>query len=299
MRWFIWWLWALAALTGCSRPSDVPYQPTLNAQQPTRTQVYRVGVHPLHNPQRLMEVYGPVIDYLNVAMPGAQFVLEASRNYESYEDKLYAGYFDFALPNPYQTVLALQRGYRVIAKMGDDAEFRGIILVRKDANLENLKALKGQTVAYPAPTALAATMMPQYYLQQHGLDVNNDIKNLYVGSQESAIMNVVRGHTVASATWPVPWKRFQMEYPALAEQLDVRWQTEPLVNNSWVARKEIPEAVVQRFTQLLVALKDTPDGQEILQRLPLSTFEPATNATYAPVQGFLERFSREVRPIEH
>ena len=97
--------------------------------------------------------------------------------------------------------------------MGNDEMFRGIILVRKDSGIRKVTDLKGKKVSYPAPTALAATMMPQYYLHTHGIDVNRDIENLYVGSQESSIMNVLRGHVAAGATWSVPWKIFQQENP--------------------------------------------------------------------------------------
>ncbi len=201
---------------------------------------YIIGIHPLHNPKRLFEVYGPIVDFLNANMPEADFTLEASRNYEEFDRKLYSGHFDFAMPNPYQTVNSLKHGYRVFGKMADDDDFRGIILVRRDSGIKTVADLKGKAVSYPAPTALAATMMPQYYLHTHGIDVNRDIENRYVGSQESSIINVLRGHVAAGATWPVPWKTFSKENPQLASQLEVKWQTEPLQNNGWVVRKDLP-----------------------------------------------------------
>jgi phosphonate transport system substrate-binding protein len=45
-------------------------------------------------------VYGPVVDQLNATIPQAHFQLEASRNYEEFEKKLYNGHFEFAMPNP-------------------------------------------------------------------------------------------------------------------------------------------------------------------------------------------------------
>lgn len=292
-------LCSIVLLAGCEPAAQPSYQPTLSTSAAQQMPTYRVGVHPLHNPQRLLELYGPIVDHINAAMPEVQFVLEASRNYDAYETKLYAGYFDFALPNPYQTVMAQRRGYRVIAKMGNDSDFRGLILLRKDSPIKELADLRGKTIAYPAPTALAGTMMPQYYLHQHGLNVLQDTRSLYVGSQESAMMNVLRGHTAAAATWPVPWKSFQLEHPALAQQLVVRWQTEPLLNNSWMVRNDVPEAVVKSFTHLLLELDRSPAGHGLLQRLPIAAFEAANDATYAPVKDFLDRFAREVRPLEH
>ena len=92
--------------------------------------VYIFGVHPLHNPKRLFEVYQPMLDYINQYLPNSTLRLEASRDYASYDKKLFSGYFHFALPNPYQTVEATKNGYKIFGKMGDDSSFRGIILLQ-------------------------------------------------------------------------------------------------------------------------------------------------------------------------
>jgi len=294
------WIWALTLmlLGSCGKQEEVAYQPGFTTKPKDQLKEYVVGIHPLHNPQRLIEVYGPIVEYINLHIPEARFRLEASRNYEEFDKKLYAGHFDFAMPNPYQTVRALKHGYHVFAKMGDDEEFRGIILVRKDSGIHKVSDLKGKAVSYPAKSALAATMMPQYYLHTHGIDVNRDIENRYVGSQESSILNVLRGHVAAAATWPLPWKIFSAEHPEMASQLEVKWQTASLQNNSWVVRHDVPQLIVNKFKMHLLSLNDSPEGKRMLARLPISRFEPATNDTYRPVVNFLEIFSKDVRTVE-
>jgi len=288
----------LMALAGCGKSDDAAYQPRFSAESKDHIKEYIVGIHPLHNPQRLMEVYGPIVEYMNINLPEAHFRLEASHDYDEFDKKLDAGHFDFAMPNPYQTVRSLKHGYRVFGKMGDDQDFRGIILVRKDAGIHEVSDLKGKVVAYPAPTALAATMMPQYYLHTHGIDVTKDVETRYVGSQESAILNVLRGHVAAAATWPVPWKMFSAEHPEMADQLEVKWQTASLQNNGWVARKDVDPALVEKFKTLLFGLSNSEQGRRMLERLPISHFEPATDTTYQPVVDFLEKFSQQIRPLE-
>ncbi|MDD4964132.1 MAG: PhnD/SsuA/transferrin family substrate-binding protein [Gallionella sp.] len=286
-------------LSACSESADSTYHPTLAPKQAQHTPEYIVGIHPLHNPQRLMELYGPIVDDLNAAIPTAHFILETSRSYAEFEKKLYAGHFAFAMPNPYQTVMSLKHGYHIFGKMGDDADFRGIILIRRDSGIQKVSDLQGKAVSYPAPTALAATMMPQYYLHTHGINVNHDIENRYVGSQESSLENVFRGHVAAGATWPVPWKLYTKEHPEKASQLEVKWQTNTLPNNGWVVRNDIPISLTTQFSQRLFSLQDRPSGKVILARLPLTHFEAATDKTYQPVRDFLAVFSASVREIEH
>lgn len=84
-----------------------------------------------------------MIEYLPNHIKGASCKLEASRNYAAIDKKLYARKFHFALPNPFQTINAIDKGYKVFGTMGDDDNFRGIILVRKDSGIEKVADLKG------------------------------------------------------------------------------------------------------------------------------------------------------------
>lgn len=291
---------AIALLVGGCGDGErqAAYQPSFSdspASPPTRPE-YRFAVHPLHNPERLFAVYGPLVDRLNAAIPEARFILEASRNYEEFDKKLYGRRFDLALPNPYQTVNSLRHGYRVFGKMGDDEQFRGIILTRRDSPVRVVADLKGKVVSFPAKTALAATMLPQHLLHEHGLPIHA-YESRYVGSQESSIMNIYLGDSAAGATWPPPWIAFQQDHPERAAQLEVRWRSEPLPNNGLVARDDFPPALLHKVTAILFTLHDSADGRALLARLPLSRFEPANEATYQPVRDFIARFSRTVRPL--
>jgi len=275
------------------------YKPEFTDVPPIKSNTeYIFGVHPLHNPQRLKEVFGPLMMYLSANVPNADFKLEASRNYAAYDKKLYAQKFHFSLPNPFQTVNAVDKGYKVFGKMADDENFRGIILVRKDSGIEKETDLIGKAVSYPAPTALAATMMPQYYLQTHGVDVMNDLDNRYVGSQESSIMNVYLKNTIAGSTWPPPWEALSSERPELKKELKVIWTTSHLPNNSLIALPSVSESVVNNVSKLLFDFHNTIEGKQILSVMRLSKFEKADNNTYQPVRDFVKQFSEKVRPID-
>lgn len=301
MKIFYTLLLTLTVLTSCddhhNRTQD--YTPEYSNHSIVQSeQEYILGVHPLHNPKRLHEIFSPIADYLSENIPGAKFKIEASRNYAAYDSKLYAKKFHFALPNPFQTVNSFKHGYSVFGKMGDDENFRGIILVRNDSGIKKVTDLKGKAVSFPAPTALAATMMPQYYLQTNGLDVMKDIDIRYVGSQESSIMNVMLGDTAAGATWLPPWRALAKERPDLEKELKVIWRTSPLPNNSLIVRDDVDGNITEQVKRLLLSLHEQADGQKWLKKMELSRFEQATNKTYDPVTEFLTRFNDIVRPIQ-
>jgi len=292
---------ALAMLTpGCDDGSTgAAYRPEYAPLPGRHAAAYVFAIHPLHNPEQLFEAYLPLIRYLESKIPDAQFTLEASRNYEEFEKKLAARQFHFALPNPYETLHAIEHGYRVFGKVGEDHDFRGIILVRKDSKIRTLADLKGKAVAFPAPTAVAATLLPQYYLQTNGLDVTRDIRALYVGSQESAIMSVLLGTAAAGATWPQPWERFKALSPEQAAALEVRWETPPLVTNSLVVRDDVDKTLLSRVEGVLFTLHQNKEGRRILAGVPVSRIYPANASAYAPVREFLASFNRVVRQLEN
>lgn len=291
---------AIILASACGNEKNDAYQPAYSTESPATQAQYLFGVHPLHNPKKLHEVYGPLVEHINSVLrpDNASLRLEASRSYAAFDEKLAQGHFHFALPNPYQTISSVTHGYEIFGKMDNDEDFRGIFLVRKDSSIKDVKDLQGKTVSYPAPTALAATMMPQMYLTENGLDVMKDIHNLYAGSQESSMMSVYLSKSAAGATWPPPWRKFQEERPAIAQELYVIWQTEPLPSNGLVVRKDVPEVIRAKVSSVLFTLQETPEGRTILERIPLSRFVPADNATYAPVYRFMERFEASVRKAE-
>ncbi|WP_074201574.1 phosphate/phosphite/phosphonate ABC transporter substrate-binding protein [Sulfurivirga caldicuralii] len=293
----------LFGLVGCSEQSSSSIGKTQWAygdQSPLdgETKTYTFAIHPLYSPARLFEAFGPVIDYLNARLPNARLVLEATRNYPEYDQKIIAGRPDFIVPNPFQTLIGLRHGYHVYAKVANDEDFRGIILVRKDGRIRTPKDLKGKVIAAPGKTALAATMMPKYFLATHGVDVHKDVRYLYTGTQESTILSLTLGKAQAATTWPVPWRLIQVQRPELAKQIRLAWQTDTLPNNSVMAHERVPRALARQVADLLVAMKDDPQGRRLLEQSTFTAFEAANNATYDPVRMFIERYSKLVEPVE-
>ena len=251
-----------------------------------------VGIHPYLNARKTFLAYEPIVHYLEENVKGAHFRLETSLNYADYERKLYSGHFDIALPNPYQTLKALEHGYRIVAKVKPDSEFRGIIVARKESHIRFVEQLRAKAISFPASTALAATMMPKWFLYERGLNVDRDSYPRYVGSQYSSIMNAYSGDTIAAATWPSPWRTWQQENPDKAAQMEVIWKTPILVNNGLVVRSNLNASTVHKIVESLCALDRDANGKNLLKSTGFEGFERASDRTYAPVKEFLQRYEK-------
>lgn len=289
---------AMAVLAGCDQTPPVTGPVYDSRPGPGQGPSYRLAVHPLHNPSKLFAVYQPLVEYLNQQMPEAHFLLVASRDYPSFEKRIRERSAEFLLPNPWQTIEAMKVGFHVFAMAGDAEDFKGIFVVRRDSGILRPADLRGKAVSYPAATALAACILPQAWLHSQGVDVMHDIENRYVGSQESSIMNAYQGRTAAGATWPPPWRAFQKNHPQEAAALQVIWETPHLINNSVMARDDVPAAVRERVGQLLLKLHETSDGQGILATMETARIYAADDSSYDVVREYVARFERQVRPVE-
>ena len=286
----------ILGLMGC-KGEPPSMGPQYGAPVPPKQKNFIFAVHPLQNPRKLMLAYQPLVEYLNTRMSEGHIILEPSMDYASYEAKFEDGRLSLLLPNPYQTLQAMEAGFEVIAMAGECADFRGIFIARKDSSITSPHDLRGRVVSYPAPTALAACVMPQYFFHLHGVNIKTDLTNIYVGSQASSIMAVVVGKSAVAATWPPSWRDFQKDYPEEAAKLELIWQTEPLINNSVMVKNDVPQSVKVRVQQALLSLHQSEQGREILEGIETSRFYKAFDDDYQQVRTYIHTFQQQVRLI--
>lgn len=282
---------------GCDGMNEgqTSYKPTSIHQANVR---YVIGVNAYLSSKEMFIAYRPIVDYLERHMNGIKFELATSKNFVEYEKRLNNSEFHFALSNPYQSLISFDHHYYPIAKMKNDEKFRGLLIARKDAHLRNYAQLNGKIISFAAPTAFAGTIMPKYYLWEHGVDVRHDMLVRYVGSHFSAIVNVYTGDAFVAGTWPLAWEQWKKENPDKASELEVVWETKPLMNNALSARFDVPDAVVQKVTQLLVGLDSTQEGRQLLIRAGFEGFEVTNRQSFVPVEEFLKRYTSTLGKIQ-
>lgn len=245
--------------------------------------------HPNLNPQDLFNAYTPLVRYLEHKIPGARFTIESSRDYADYEAKIAARRFHFGLPNPYQTVLGFAHGYRVIAKMTPDEDFRGLMLVRRDSKLRTPADLAGKTLCFISPSAVAATMLPLMYLHEHGVNVKeNTLK--YVGSPFSALAHAHSGEVPACGVSSRQWRAWSRENPAKSAEMTALFTTRHLPSNSIVARDDVPPALARQVAEALAGMDRDGELDQSQFKFDQNHYELATNATYQPFIDFLARY---------
>ncbi|MBS4096122.1 MAG: phosphate/phosphite/phosphonate ABC transporter substrate-binding protein [Sulfuricella sp.] len=288
---FSWVQHLLGALLLCCATlaaADGAYKPSGST---ARDDTLIFGIHPYTNPQDLFEAYNPIARYLENKLPGTKFQIEASKDYADYEAKLAARRFHFAMPNPYETLLSLDHGYRVIAKMTPDDDFRGLIVARADKKIPAPRDLAGKPLCFPSPTAVAGTMLPMLYLADHGLKIDKE-QVRFVGSQFSSILNAYSGDALACGSTVRFWRLWSRDNPDKAKEMTVLWKTEALPHNGIVVRDDVAPQLAQQVASTLAGMDKDKDLDPKQFKADQAHFELAANATYKPMLEFLKRYEQ-------
>lgn len=245
---------------------------------------FSFGVVPQFDAVSLQATWQPLLDAIE-AQSGVQLELSTSPDIPQFEKTLLAGDFDFAYMNPYHFINAHKtNGYLPLIRDVGRA-LQGIVVVRKDSPLQEVGQLDGQRVAFPAPNALGASLIPR---AQFSEIFKIRILPVYVRSHSSVYLNVVTGQTVAGGGVYSTLK----EQPAMVQDaLRVIYTTPDVAPHPVAVNPRVPEIVREQVAAAFLQLAETAEGRQLLNGIPMRTVGRATLADYESLRQMgLERY---------
>lgn len=287
-----------AVLASCTRqPAD--YTPLYGPSPIVSKAIpqYSFGVPAIRHARSLWDRYAQLIDALNHTSAGFALKLESGQTPDTYDAKLRAGIFDFAIVDPYQVLIAENHGYTVIARTGKADRISGVIVTARESDIHRLADLRGRNIAFTNPTALAATLLNQYGLLERGLDVRKRAVVVYTHSPETSLLSVAMRRVDAAAVSLADWEFFRRDHAESAGQLTALWQSDDLSGPAVMASSSVPLAHVRSLQTALVQLGAQSNGSEVLRRAGISRFAPGDSLSYDDVWDFLQRYQRSLGPL--
>ncbi|EEX92407.1 phosphonate ABC transporter periplasmic phosphonate-binding protein [Vibrio orientalis CIP 102891 = ATCC 33934] len=235
------------------------------------------GVVPQQSASRLVEQWGPVMDYLS-EQTGQKIEFSTAADIPTFEKRLANGEYDIAYMNPYHyTVFSAKPGYQAMAK-AKDKRIKGILVVRKDQNIESLQQLDSQKLAFPSPAAFAATILTQSDLNQAGVDFEAD----YVSSHDSVYLSVAKGFYPAGGG---VMRTFNSIPSELREQLKPLWITKPYTPHAIAYHPRLSASQAKVIRQALTNLENNASGQTQLKKLNIKGFVDANDSDWDDVRA--------------
>ncbi len=239
--------------------------------------IYSFGVVPQQSAIKTAKIWSPILSHLS-KKTGYRFQLKASSSIPVFEKRLRNGEFDFAYMNPYHYVaFHNDPGYIAFAK-AKNKRIKGIIVVKKDSAIINLKDLDGNTLAFPAPAAFAATILPRAYFRQAGIDITPK----YVTSHDSVYLSVSHGLFPAGGG---VIRTFKNIAPELRSQLRVLWKTKGYTPHAFATHPRVPQVVVQAVKSAVQKMDNIATGKTLLEKMKIKGIESAQNADWDDVRA--------------
>ncbi len=255
-----------------SMPLFAAERPLANPIATHTQQVFTFGIGPREAASELARRWGPVLHYLS-EKTGYTLQFTTARDIPTFQEDMKAGKFDLAFINPYHyTKFHERNGYEAFANERD-GKLTGVVVVRMDSPVQAVEALDNQTVAFPAASALAATVLPLAYFAEQNVHVTPQ----YVVSMDSVYRAVAKGFFPAGGG---EMRTYNTLDPDVRSQLRILWTAEPLPPFAFAAHPRVPKNVVENIRQAMQDMDRNPQGAALLKTIQFKGIDPAVDSDY-------------------
>lgn len=236
-----------------------------------------LGVVPQQSAKVLAQKWTPLTRYL-AQTTGIKVKFITARDIPTFEARLAEKVYDLAYMNPYHFVHFNQlTGYQALAKQ-KGKRIQGIFVVRKGSNVTQLADLHGTSLAFPAPAAFAASILPRGTLKEQGIKFTPR----YVASHDSVYLNVVKGHFPAGGG---VLRTFQLAPEVIRQELQVLYTTRAFTPHALAAAPHLKPETAGKLLAALFGLETLEAGKTILRNLNMQGFESASNSDWDDVRA--------------
>jgi phosphonate transport system substrate-binding protein len=239
--------------------------------------VYSVGIVPQQSATRLARLWTPILKYLGEESD-LTLRFKTAPNIPTFEERVAVGEYHFAYMNPYHyTVFHQAPGYVSFAHAANK-RIKGIVIVRKDSTISDLKGLQGATMAFPAPAAFAASVPPRAHFRSVGIPITPK----YVSSHDSVYRSVAKGLYPAGGG---VIRTFRNMEPAIRDQLRILRTTDGYTPHAFAAHPDVAVGIVDRLQRAMLGMQDTEAGRALLGSIKVEGFQYAHDSAWDDVRA--------------
>lgn len=238
---------------------------------------YTFGVVPQQAANVLANRWVPLTQYIS-KRTGLTVNFATAANIPTFESRLADNAYDIAYMNPFHyVVFSESSNYAAIANQADK-KIQGVIVAKKDSNIESLTDLQGSSLAFPAPGAFAATLLPQAELKQSQIEFTPR----YVSSHDSVYLSVAKGFFMAGGGV----KRTLNNMPDnVLATLKVIYTTQRYTPHAFAVHNKMPIAHRKAIQEVLTNMSNDPEGEAILSKLGMSQLQAAIDSDWDDVRA--------------
>lgn len=283
---------------GLGTPSPLP--PTTIPASPIAAKVFTIA-EIASSPSSAIPKFQPLADYLAAHLADYGYSVGAVKiapDFDTMVQWLKSGQVDLLFDSPYPSMILVDRsGAKPILRRwkGGIGEYNTVIFARADTNIQKVSDLKGKLLALEESTSTSGYMLPKAYLTEAGLKlteketIDTTVDNAEVGyiftnpdDDSNIVQWVVSGKTPAGA---VNSQTYDQLPDATKKLLIELGRTETVPRHLVLVRNELPVAIVESITALLLKMDGSPEGVAVLKQFEKTAkFDTFPNGTEIALQ---------------
>ncbi len=236
-----------------------------------------LGIVPQQSAKKLAETWQPLINYIS-EHANIDVVFKTAKDIPTFEQRLAEGEYDIAYMNPYHFVVFHDSvGYRALARQ-IDKRIKGIIVVDANSDIVSLDDLNGKEIAFPSPSAFAATIIPSAYLKQQGILFTPR----YVHSHDSVYLNVQRGFFNAGGGII---RTFNGVDDNTRSALRILWESDGYTPHAIATHPRITDTQRDALLNALLTLSEDEDNKQLLKNVGFKGFISSVDEDWDDVRA--------------
>lgn len=221
-----------------------------------------IGIWPYMSTQALLTLYHPLQKHLEASLRRPVLFVTAP-NQRAFVERTLKGAYPFVITAPHFARLAQEKaGY--VPMLRPERNLVCLLLVEKNGPVHRLEDLKNRTVTLPSKITIV-TILTLKALEAKGLQPGRDFTLRYALSHNSAVLDVLRGESAASATAATILEQMPASDKTALRVLAKTGEVPPLFI---LANPSMSKAdVAQMKRMLLDFVQHTPEGKSFLKRV--------------------------------
>jgi phosphonate transport system substrate-binding protein len=245
-----------------------------------------IGIIPEVNLVKQMDRYTPLIKYLTrktgmeiIATPVSTY----GRIYEKMRDnEIDAGFFGSFVYTMTRARIGIEPLVRP-QKANGVSTYAGMTFVRKDSGIRRPEDMRGKTIALVDPSTTGGYIAQKEYLDNHGIDLDRDLKIIWVGNHDEVVTTVMKGEAQIGGAKNNVVNKIRKENAAFDKTLTILDETpkRQVPENTLAVRKGLKPETVAKLKNTLLKMHQDPEGQRVLAKFGAARFIPTSDADYA------------------
>jgi len=257
-------------------------------------------------PERVADHFRPLVEYAarKLAPTGEiKSIVKVAANTDQLIELVERAQVDFYLESPFPTYLINRTGTgRLLLRRwkGGMSEYRGVIFTSKASRITRLEDLRGKMIAFEDSESTSGYFLPKLLLFEKRFlvvekpDLSAKVLGGEIGyifaSSKNNVVKLVREEKVAAGAIS------NEDYASLDEtskaQLSMLAESGSVPRHLVSVRRNLPEAVIKRLTEILLSMHQDDEGQKILRQTDGTT-------KFDTLPGGEEAFRRKLNDLYH